>query len=139
MPRPTALIRTPTPPTNGDPRPSKPVPCPTAKNPTMISLPSPSSPSQQPQQQAQAQAQPTSPSQSDPQTGPQPRAVLSQPQTGGGTCPGDGRCDGTGGTSACFGCPTYNNAVAVTARLASASEKESPMQQSGQLITPQSV
>ncbi|KAI0761811.1 hypothetical protein BD413DRAFT_456864, partial [Trametes elegans] len=29
----------------------------------------------------------------------------------GGTCPGDGRCDGTGGTSACNGCPTYNNAV----------------------------
>jgi len=29
-----------------------------------------------------------------------------------GTCPGDGRCDGTGGTSACSGCPTYNNAIA---------------------------
>ena len=28
-----------------------------------------------------------------------------------GTCPGDGRCDGTGGTSACAGCPTYNNNV----------------------------
>lgn len=28
-----------------------------------------------------------------------------------GTCPGDGRCDGTGGTSACSGCPTFNNAV----------------------------
>lgn len=28
-----------------------------------------------------------------------------------GTCPGDGRCDGTGGTSACNGCPTYNNAI----------------------------
>lgn len=29
-----------------------------------------------------------------------------------GTCPGDGRCDGTGGTSACAGCPTYNNTLA---------------------------
>ncbi|KAJ3491653.1 hypothetical protein NLI96_g556 [Meripilus lineatus] len=28
-----------------------------------------------------------------------------------GTCPGDGRCDGTGGTSACSGCPTFNNAL----------------------------
>ncbi|EJD07588.1 uncharacterized protein FOMMEDRAFT_100924 [Fomitiporia mediterranea MF3/22] len=28
-----------------------------------------------------------------------------------GTCPGDGRCDGTGGTSACAGCPTYNNTL----------------------------
>ena len=35
----------------------------------------------------------------------------------GGTCPGDGRCDGTGGTSACAGCPTYNNALAVSARV----------------------
>ncbi|KAF5328232.1 hypothetical protein D9619_013423 [Psilocybe cf. subviscida] len=33
-----------------------------------------------------------------------------------GTCPGDGRCDGTGGTSACSGCPTYNNVLA-TARI----------------------
>ncbi|KAF6759427.1 hypothetical protein DFP72DRAFT_1100778 [Ephemerocybe angulata] len=35
----------------------------------------------------------------------------------GGTCPGDGRCDGTGGTSACSGCPTYNNALAISARM----------------------
>jgi GATA-binding protein len=45
---------------------------------------------------------------------------------GGGTCPGDGRCDGTGGTSACSGCPTYNNFLAVTARLDSEMEKQSP-------------
>lgn len=32
---------------------------------------------------------------------------------GGGTCPGDGRCDGTGGSSACAGCPTLNNSLAV--------------------------
>ncbi|RDB15887.1 Siderophore biosynthesis regulatory protein URBS1 [Hypsizygus marmoreus] len=35
----------------------------------------------------------------------------------GGTCPGDGRCDGTGGTSACSGCPTFNNALALTSRI----------------------
>jgi hypothetical protein len=35
----------------------------------------------------------------------------------GGTCPGDGRCDGTGGTSACSGCPTYNNVLALSARI----------------------
>lgn len=29
----------------------------------------------------------------------------------GGTCPGDGRCDGTGGSSACSGCPTFNNTL----------------------------
>ncbi|KAG6888144.1 hypothetical protein C0992_009516 [Termitomyces sp. T32_za158] len=33
-----------------------------------------------------------------------------------GTCPGDGRCDGTGGSSACSGCPTYNNALATAPR-----------------------
>ena len=37
--------------------------------------------------------------------------------TSGGTCPGDGRCDGTGGTSACSGCPTFNNALAISARM----------------------
>ncbi|KAF8662811.1 hypothetical protein AX16_001093 [Volvariella volvacea WC 439] len=39
------------------------------------------------------------------------------PAKSGGTCPGDGRCDGTGGSSACSGCPTYNNALAVSARM----------------------
>jgi GATA-binding protein len=28
-----------------------------------------------------------------------------------GTCPGDGRCDGTGGNAACDGCPTFNNST----------------------------
>lgn len=28
------------------------------------------------------------------------------------TCPGDGHCTGTGGSSACFGCPAYNNRLA---------------------------
>lgn len=37
-----------------------------------------------------------------------------------GTCPGDGRCDGTGGTSACSGCPTYNNTLQAQAHLAAA-------------------
>ncbi|BFZ56671.1 GATA type transcriptional activator of nitrogen-regulated proteins [Savitreella phatthalungensis] len=29
--------------------------------------------------------------------------------TTGGTCPGDGTCDGTGGHATCAGCPTLNN------------------------------
>lgn len=40
-----------------------------------------------------------------------------------GTCPGDGRCDGTGGTTACSGCPTYNNTLAVSARMLEMSSK----------------
>lgn len=48
-----------------------------------------------------------------------------------GTCPGDGRCDGTGGTSACSGCPTYNNALSAMnsstpAASASNGEQHSP-------------
>ncbi|KAF7296427.1 hypothetical protein HMN09_01113100 [Mycena chlorophos] len=41
-------------------------------------------------------------------------AAAQQSQNGhhSGTCPGDGRCDGTGGSSACNGCPTWNNRLA---------------------------
>lgn len=31
-----------------------------------------------------------------------------------GTCPGGGRCDGTGGANGCDGCPAYNNRVSKT-------------------------
>ena len=37
-----------------------------------------------------------------------------------GTCPGDGHCDGTGGTSSCSGCPAFNNRVAKAAQAAAA-------------------
>lgn len=30
-----------------------------------------------------------------------------------GTCAGDGKCNGTGGSSACKGCPAYNNRVVI--------------------------
>ena len=35
----------------------------------------------------------------------------------GGTCPGGGRCDGTGGTSACSSCPMFKNAIAIFAHM----------------------
>ncbi|KAF8160008.1 hypothetical protein B0H34DRAFT_425804 [Crassisporium funariophilum] len=46
-----------------------------------------------------------------------PQTKVPHTTSSGGTCPGDGRCDGTGGTSACSGCPTYNNVLALSARL----------------------
>jgi GATA zinc finger len=51
----------------------------------------------------------------------------------GGTCPGDGRCDGTGGASACSGCPTYNNSLQpISAAVAhSSTDDESPDQANG--------
>lgn len=45
---------------------------------------------------------------------------------GGGTCPGDGRCDGTGGTSACSGCPTYNNALSARMEIEGGEAQASP-------------
>ncbi|ODV76879.1 uncharacterized protein CANTADRAFT_24138 [Suhomyces tanzawaensis NRRL Y-17324] len=33
-----------------------------------------------------------------------------------GSCKGDGRCNGTGGSAACKGCPAYNNRVVMTKR-----------------------
>ena len=92
MPRPSSLGRTSSPSNNPQPT--------TAENtpPTMTTRPpKPSKPTSKLQQQQQAQD-------------PEPAAHS------GGTCPGDGRCDGTGGASACAGCPTYNNAVALSAR-----------------------
>ena len=35
-----------------------------------------------------------------------------------GTCPGGGRCNGTGGHDGCNGCPAYNNRVSKTAQFA---------------------
>ncbi|KAF2703611.1 hypothetical protein K504DRAFT_174112 [Pleomassaria siparia CBS 279.74] len=39
-------------------------------------------------------------------------------QVSTGTCPGGGRCNGTGGQQGCNGCPAYNNRVSKTAHLA---------------------
>ncbi|KAJ3903634.1 hypothetical protein F5879DRAFT_958923 [Lentinula edodes] len=49
---------------------------------------------------------------------------------GPGTCPGDGRCDGTGGSKTCSGCPTFNNnvnnAFTMCARVEEGDRKRSP-------------
>jgi GATA-binding protein len=39
-------------------------------------------------------------------------------QTNDGTCPGGGRCNGTGGHDGCSGCPAYNNRISKTAQVA---------------------
>ncbi|EJT74928.1 GATA factor SREP [Gaeumannomyces tritici R3-111a-1] len=38
-------------------------------------------------------------------------------QTPAGSCPGGGRCNGTGGAEGCSGCPAYNNRIAKSANL----------------------
>jgi len=49
-------------------------------------------------------------------------STLSQsiPKVPHATCPGDGRCDGTGGAPACNGCPTYNNTLSSLFHVANA-------------------
>lgn len=42
---------------------------------------------------------------------------VSAEQTPTGTCPGGGRCNGTGGAEGCNGCPAYNNRVSKSAQL----------------------
>jgi GATA-binding protein, other eukaryote len=54
------------------------------------------------------------------------------PHLSGGTCPGDGRCDGTGGTSACSGCPTYNNALNARPDMESTKSNNNPSSPSAQ-------
>lgn len=41
-----------------------------------------------------------------------------------GTCPGGGRCNGTGGHQGCSGCPAYNNRVSKTAQYALAQSSD---------------
>ena len=43
---------------------------------------------------------------------------VSADQTSVGTCPGGGRCNGTGGHEGCNGCPAYNNRISKTAQFA---------------------
>jgi GATA-binding protein, other eukaryote len=48
-------------------------------------------------------------------TGPGATYVTSDQSSG--TCPGGGRCNGTGGADGCDGCPAYNNRVSKSASL----------------------
>lgn len=43
---------------------------------------------------------------------------VSADQSAAGTCPGGGRCNGTGGHEGCNGCPAYNNRISKTAQFA---------------------
>jgi hypothetical protein len=56
-------------------------------------------------------------------TGPAPTSIqggatyVSADESINGTCPGGGRCNGTGGQEACSGCPAYNNRVSKIAQV----------------------
>ncbi|KAK1834327.1 hypothetical protein QBC39DRAFT_25332 [Podospora conica] len=42
---------------------------------------------------------------------------VAEDQTSSGTCPGGGKCNGTGGAEGCSGCPAYNNRMSKSASL----------------------
>lgn len=69
-------------------------------------------PSQEPGQSHDRQSSPSSSSIHGGAT------YVSVDQSVNGTCPGGGRCNGTGGQEACNGCPAYNNRIAKTAQVA---------------------
>ena len=54
---------------------------------------------------------------SNPGTSADSANFVSAEQMPTGTCPGGGRCNGTGGAEGCNGCPAFNNRVSKTALL----------------------
>lgn len=93
---------------------------------------------------------PKSPSISSPPTAPSGQLAAASPKDNAqpptsqakphlpGTCPGDGRCDGTGGTSACSGCPTFNNAINSLSSSASAGPSSESRPVEGAQVGPSS-
>ncbi|CZS88659.1 related to GATA factor SREP [Rhynchosporium agropyri] len=45
-----------------------------------------------------------------------------------GSCPGGGRCNGTGGAEGCSGCPAFNNRVSKTAQVSASQGSPAPSQ-----------
>lgn len=52
-------------------------------------------------------------------------------QMAAGTCPGGGRCNGTGGQQGCSGCPAFNNRVSKTAKFALQQANATPKSSDG--------
>lgn len=72
----------------------------------------------------------TTPRKTPEQTSPKPptqttgATYVAADQMPTGSCPGGGKCNGTGGAEGCSGCPAYNNRVAKAAHLASLQSQE---------------
>jgi GATA-binding protein, other eukaryote len=60
-------------------------------------------------------------------------------QTTTGSCPGGGRCNGTGGAEGCSGCPAFNNRVAKSAQLTTLQNQEASNQGSSVDNGPQPI
>ncbi|KZM25952.1 sequence-specific DNA binding [Ascochyta rabiei] len=62
---------------------------------------------------------------------PQVATYVAADQMAAGTCPGGGRCNGTGGQQGCSGCPAFNNRVSKTAKFALQQANASPKSADG--------
>jgi GATA-binding protein len=76
----------------------------------------PIAPVQQSPAPCQGQNDRTSPG--NPAASPRVATYVAADQMAAGTCPGGGRCNGTGGQQGCSGCPAFNNRVSKTAKFA---------------------
>ncbi len=79
---------------------------------------------------SRASATDASPPAQDPKALPPASGCSRDDDPKSGSCPGDGLCNGTGGTASCSGCPAYNNnlshALKVSKREPRAAEELSP-------------
>lgn len=66
---------------------------------------------------------------SDAHTRPPPSSQRQPIDKDSGSCPGGGRCNGTGGQDCCNGCPVYNNRVSVTKPGMQQQRRTSPSEQ----------
>ncbi|KAF2467625.1 uncharacterized protein BDR25DRAFT_61397 [Lindgomyces ingoldianus] len=86
--------------------------------------PQPVLPAQQGTVQGQSHDRSTSPGNAS--GSPRGATYVAADQVATGTCPGGGRCNGTGGQQGCSGCPAYNNRVSKTAQFALAQANAAP-------------
>jgi GATA-binding protein len=63
-------------------------------------------------------------------------ATYAADQTPTGSCPGGGRCNGTGGAEGCSGCPAFNNRVAKSSNLTSMQSQDTSNHGSGSAVGP---
>lgn len=76
-----------------------------------------------PQRTSHDTSQQASPTFSPAQYTPSTATYIAAEHNTSGSCPGGGRCNGTGGAEGCSGCPAYNNRVAKSANFAIAQER----------------
>lgn len=84
-----------------------------------------------------ADGEPQSPA-SEPRRTATPQVPVAPLGSNAGSCPGGGKCNGTGGQDCCHGCPAYNNRVTVSKDSQQAQQQSSRGSPSSQATRPRS-